>query len=53
MNATQTTDTRGCHFDYNHLRPITEKDLQQFNAAERSYMQTHHYGIELHTNKLV
>lgn len=53
MKATSMDDIRGYHFDYDHLRPITEKDMQQFDSAERSYMQTHHYGIDLQTNKLV
>ncbi|WP_203649708.1 hypothetical protein [Secundilactobacillus yichangensis] len=53
MERTQINNFGEYHFDFDHLRPITNKDLQQFSPAERSYIQAHHYAINLQSNKLI
>lgn len=53
MKAIEITDFEEPHFDFDHLRPITKKDLQQFDAAELSYIQAHHYAMDLVDNHLI
>lgn len=53
MELTQMNNLNDPHFDFDHLRPITKKDLQQFDSAERSYIQAHHYAMNQQDNKLI
>lgn len=47
------TDFKEPHFDFDHLRPITKKDLQQFDPAELSYIQAHRYAMDIDENKFI
>lgn len=53
MNNTHLPDNYQPHMDYNQVRPIMLKDLQQVDAAERSYVQAHSFGIELNSNHFI
>ncbi|MFC6254399.1 hypothetical protein ACFP1H_07340 [Secundilactobacillus hailunensis] len=53
MKTASMNDFKTPHFDFDHLRPIAQKDLQPFDPAERSYLQAHHYAVTLQTNRLI
>ncbi|WP_156660378.1 hypothetical protein [Secundilactobacillus odoratitofui] len=49
----QLLATPQTHFDYDHTRPLTTKDILILDPAERSYVQAHAYGVDLKSNQFV
>ncbi|KRM74263.1 hypothetical protein [Secundilactobacillus collinoides] len=50
MNALDQYNNNQPHTDYDNVRPIMLKDLQNISAAEREFFQAHAFGMEPKTN---